>query len=352
MNKTTVFLLIGLIVTSSCRENVEVDKKKPYLSIQGETMGTTYNITYENIINKNLKGEIDSLLVDFNKSLSTYDPNSTISKFNSSSGNFCYSLTEDKYLLESLSKALQISEETDGAFDPTVMPLVNYWGFGYKEKKMVEKPNTKTIDSLLNLIGYKKIGVLNSNDSICISRDVPNMSIDLSASAKGHGVDVVAALLSNYGIENYMVEIGGEVVASGVNNRNVYWTIGINKPEKGANPNDIQLPVSLQNKAMATSGNYRNYYENGEITYAHIVDPKTGDSRPTDILSSTIIADDCLTADAYATACMVKGLEKAKLLVSDRPGIDACFIYLDGDKNFKYFYTKGFLKYADSTLLQ
>lgn len=352
MNKTIVFLLIGLIVTSSCRENVEVDKKKAYLSIQGETMGTTYNITYENIINKNLKGEIDSLLVDFNKSLSTYDPNSTISKFNSSSGNFCYSLKEDKYLLESLSKALQISEETDGAFDPTVMPLVNYWGFGYKEKKMVEKPNTKKIDSLLNLVGYKKIGVLNINDSICISRDVPNMTIDLSASAKGHGVDVVAALLSNYGITNYMVEIGGEVVASGVNNRNVYWTIGINKPEKGANPNDIQLPVSLQNKAMATSGNYRNYYENGEITYAHIVDPKTGDSRPTDILSSTIIADDCLTADAYATACMVKGLEKAKLLVRDRPGIDACFIYLDGDKNFKYFYTKGFLKYADSTLLQ
>ncbi len=352
MHKIFFFLLIGLISILSCKENVVESNKKPYLSIQGKTMGTTYNITYENIINKNLKGEIDSFLVDFNKSLSTYDPNSTISKFNSSVGTFCYSLTEDKYLLESLSKALQISEETDGAFDPTVMPLVNYWGFGYKEKKMVEKPNQNTIDSLLNLVGYKKIGVLNINDSICISRDVPNMSIDLSASAKGHGVDVVAALLSKYGITNYMVEIGGEVVASGVNNRNVFWTIGINKPEKGANPNDIQLPISIPNKAIATSGNYRNYYENGEITYAHIIDPKTGDSRPTDILSSTIIADDCLTADAYATACMVKGLEKAKLLVNNKPDIEACFIYLDGDKNFKYFYTKGFLKYADSLLLQ
>jgi FAD:protein FMN transferase len=352
MNKIFFFLLIGLISILSCKENVVESSKKPYLSIQGKTMGTTYNITYENIINKNLKGEIDSFLVDFNKSLSTYDPTSTISKFNSSTGNFCYAMTEDKYLLESLSKALQISEETDGAFDPTVMPLVNYWGFGYKEKKMVEKPNQNTIDSLLNLVGYKKVGVLNINDSICISRDVPNMSIDLSASAPGHAVDLVAVILASYGIENYMVEIGGELITKGVNDRNMYWTIGISKPEKGASTQEILLPVMLKNKALATSGNYRNYYENGKVTYAHIIDPKTGDSRPTDILSSTIIADDCLTADAYATACMVKGLEKAKLLVNNKPDIDACFIYLDGDKNFKYFYTKGFLKYADSLLLQ
>ena len=324
-----------------------------YLTIKGQTMGTTYTITYENVIKQNLKEEIDSLLVQFNKSVSTYDPTSTISRFNSSTTQFCYSSQEDQYLLESLSKALQISEETNGAFDPTIMPLVNFWGFGYKERNKVEIPNQKTIDSLVNLVGYKKLGIMILNDTVCISRDIPNMSIDLSAPAKGHGVDVVASLLSSYGIENFMVEIGGEVVTSGVNSKNDYWTIGINRPVKGAGIDEIQLPVKLIDRALATSGNYRNYYETGNITYAHIIDPNTGDSRPTDILSASIIADNCLTADAYATACMVLGLEKAKALMSkNKAKVDALFIYVDETNQFKYYYTKGFANYVDTLLLQ
>lgn len=344
---------ISLTLCFSCKKsNGIVDKRMDYLTIKGQTMGTTYNIKYENVINQNLKAQIDSLLIYFNKSVSTYDTSSTISRFNSSTSLFCYSSKDDQFLLESLSKALQIAEETEGAFDPTIMPLVNYWGFGYKDRSKVQKPEKEKLDSLLLLVGYKKLGIMIYNDTICISRDNPRMSLDLSASAKGHGVDVVASLLSSYGIENFMVEIGGEVITSGVNPNNEYWTIGINKPVKTANPNDIQIPVKLNDKAMATSGNYRNYYETGEITYAHIIDPKTGDSRPTDILSASIIANDCLTADAYATACMVLGLEKAISLVSKKSKVDACFIYADDDNKFKYFYTKGFSNFIDTMALQ
>jgi thiamine biosynthesis lipoprotein len=353
MKKYCYYLaLMSLTLYYSCKENNDlVEKRMEYLTIKGQTMGTTYTIKYENVINQDLKDEIDSLLILFNESVSTYDPESTISKFNASIGQFCYSSQDDQFLLESLSKALQISEETDGAFDPTIMPLVNYWGFGYKERTKIENPQEGVLDSLLNLVGYKKLGIMIYNDTVCLSRDNPEMSLDLSASAKGHGVDVVASMLSSYGIENFMVEIGGEVVTSGVNHNNEYWTIGINRPVKGANPEDIQLPVKLIDKAMATSGNYRNYYETGEITYAHIIDPKTGNSRPTDILSASIIADDCLTADAYATACMVLGLEKAKSLVANKSKIDACFIYVNADNEFKYFYTKGFSNYIDTLAL-
>ncbi len=352
MLKRELFLcVVFCVIITSCREKepvLQTDRKSEYLTIKGQTMGTTYTIIYENSVKYDLKEEIDSLLISFNKSVSTYDPASTISKFNSSKGQFCFSAKDDQYLTESLSRALEIAEETKGAFDPTVMPLVNYWGFGYKEKSKVGKPDKRLIDSLVSLVGYNKIGIVNINDTICINRDVPNMSIDLSASAKGHGVDVVASLLSSYGIENFMVEIGGEVVTSGVNDRNEYWVIGINKPVKSANPNDIQFPVKLADKAMATSGNYRNYYETGNITYAHIIDPFTGSSRPTDILSASIIADDCLTADAYATACMVLGLKKAIKMVESQPKIEACFIYADAENKFKYYFTKGFSNFADT----
>lgn len=350
-NRIFIFWIIIILFSSSCKEKepvLDTDKKMEYLTINGQTMGTTYTVIYENTVRHNLKNEIDSLLIAFNKSVSTYDPTSTISKFNSSRGQFCFSAKEDQFLIESLSRALEIAEETQGAFDPTVMPLVNYWGFGYKEKSKVAKPNQRLVDSLVALVGYKKIGIVSINDTICINRDLPNMSIDLSASAKGHGVDVVASLLSAYGIENFMVEIGGEVVTSGVNDRNEYWVIGINKPVKGSDPNDIQLPVKLADKAMATSGNYRNYYETGNITYAHIIDPYTGSSRPTDILSASIVADDCLTADAYATASMVLGLEKAIQLVNSKPRIEACFIYSDKDNKFKYYFTKGFSNFVDT----
>ncbi len=338
---------IFFLVVSGCKEN-ETKPKVDFTKIEGKTMGTTYHISYSSKIN--LQNEIDSLLVDFNNSVSTYIPTSTISKFNQANKEYCFNQQDDPFFLESLSRALEISLETDGAFDPTVMSLVNYWGFGYGGRDEVKKPNEKVLDSLLSLVGYKKIGIMTKNDTICIFKEKIGMQLDLSASAKGHGVDLVASLIASKGIENYLVEIGGECVASGVNDAGKPWIIGINKPQKGAAIDEIQFPVDLSEKALATSGNYRNFYESGEITYAHTINPVTGYALPSDILSASIIANDCLTADAFATACMVLGLEKSKKLINENPELEACFIYANADKSdFGYYMSDGFKERVDTT---
>lgn len=313
-------------------------------------MGTTYHITYDSP--HSFKEELDSLLIVFNNSVSTFIPTSTISMFNKSDGEFCYSRTQDQYFVESLGRALEISKETDGYFDPTVMPLVNYWGFGYNERKKVDLPDKAIIDSLVALVNYKNIGILGKNDSICIFKEKAGMQIDLSASAKGHGVDVLGSYLASLGIENYMVEIGGEIVASGINEKGNPWVIGVNKPSINSEVDEVEFPVNLSEKALATSGNYRNYYKNGQITFAHTIDPKTGMSTPSDILSASIIADDCLTADAYATACMVVGLQKAIKLIESHPDLEACFIYANKDgSDFEFYLTEGFKERIDSTIV-
>lgn len=343
-------LLILTFSLVSCKQEIK-ETLQQYSRVEGQTMGTTYHIVYD--APASLKDEIDSLLVKFNNSVSTYIPTSTISKSNKSATSFCYPRTEDQFFIESLSRALEIAKETDGYFDPTVMPLVNYWGFGYGERKQVQQPDQNVLDSLKSLVNYKGIGILGKNDSICIFKERPGMQIDLSASAKGHGVDVVASMLASLGIENYMVEIGGEIVTSGVNEKGDAWVIGINKPTIGAGLDEVQLPVNLSEKAMATSGNYRNFYESGEIVYAHIVNPKTGLSYPSDILSASVIANDCLTADAYATACMVLGLEKSIKLIQAHPDLEACFIFANEDKSdFKYYLTEGFKQRIDSTIVE
>jgi thiamine biosynthesis lipoprotein len=350
------FLIFNCVLLIGCKENkieAELTQKLEYAKISGKTMGTTYNMTYQFIENGNLKQEIDSILIDFNKSLSTYDSTSTISKFNLSNGKFCFDTKSDKYLLNSLTRALEIAKETNGFFDPTVNPLVNYWGFGYKPKDKSLKPSKSVIDSLLKNVGYKKIGLLTKNDTCCIIRESPNVQIDLSASAKGHGVDVIGDYLYQLGIENYMVEIGGEIAVRGNNPEGKPWVIGINKPTIGAALEEVQIPIILKNQAMATSGNYRNYYESNEITYAHIINPITGYSSPSDILSATVVADDCLTADAFATACMVLGLEKSIKLINSNPKLQAIFIYSNQDKsNFKYYYSEGLLNAIDTSFIK
>lgn len=349
-NKSLFILLSFVLAMSACKLDPTLHTAS-YSRIEGKTMGTTYHIVYD--WPESLKDEVDSLLEAFNNSVSTYIPSSTISKVNQSTSSYCYSRTDDVFFVESLSRALEISKETDGYFDPTVMPLVNYWGFGYSERKQVEAPDIQKIDSLRKLVNYKNIGILGKNDSICIFKELPSMQIDLSASAKGHGVDVVASLLASLGIENYMVEIGGELVTSGVNEKGHAWVIGVNKPMVGAEMDEVQFPINLTEKAMATSGNYRNYYESGEITYAHTINPKTGMSVPSDILSASILANDCLTADAYATACMVLGLQKAIKLIEAHPDLEACIIYANEDKSdFKYYLTEGFEERIDSNLVE
>lgn len=225
---------------------------------------------------------------------------------------------------EVFNLAQEVSKETGGAFDITVAPMVNAWGFGFKNGKM---PDKNQIDSLRNIVGFHKVKLAGNK----LMKQSPNVMLDCSAIAKGYGCDVVAKFLSNKGIKNYMVEIGGEIVTCGVNDQRMPWKIGVTKPTDDSLSvrAEMQTVLNVTDKAMATSGNYRNfYYKNGK-KYAHTIDPKTGEPVQHNILSATVLADKCATADAYATSFMVLGLEKAKKVLEKHPELMAYFIYSD-----------------------
>ena len=235
---------------------------------------------------------------------------------------------------------MEISCETNGAFDITVAPLANAWGFGFKKGTF---PDSIMIDSLLQITGYEKVKMDNGK---VIKQDSRTM-LSCSAVAKGYSVDVIAQLLDRKGIKNYMVDIGGEVVVKGKNPSKGLWRIGINKPvdDSLAVNQDLQTILEISDLGLATSGNYRNYYYKDGKKYAHTIDPRTGYPVQHSILSSTVIAKDCMTADALATAFMVMGLEEAEAFCKANPEIDAYFIYSGENGEFNTFYTEGMKKY-------
>ena len=293
----------------------------PYQKDTGFIFGTVYNITYQN--DKNLKDGIEAELKKVDFSLSPFNKQSTISKINRNE-----SAMADKMLTYVFNLSQEISAETNGAFDITVAPLVNAWGFGFRNDT---QPTMHAIDSLRQLIGYEKVTLTNGR----IKKKDSRMMLDCSAIAKGYACDVIAAYLGKAGIRNFMVEIGGEIVTRGVNNQRLPWKIGVTKPtDDSLNTNqELQTILNVTNKAMATSGNYRNfYYKNGK-KYAHTIDPGTGMPVQHNILSATVLADNCATADAYATAFMVMGLDKARHILDKHTELMAYFIYSDEKGN-------------------
>jgi len=221
-------------------------------------------------------------------------------------------------------------QATGGAFDPTVAPLVNAWGFGPEKNEL---PDDITIDSLLQLVGYDKI----EYTSEYVTRKVPNVTLNFSAIAKGYGVDVVSDFLQGKGVENFMVEIGGEVFCRGVNDQGNLWRIGVDNPSQIG---QMSAAVALDNQAIATSGDYRNYYVRDGKKYAHTIDPETGRQVTHSVLSVSVIADDCMTADGYATAFMVLGLERTREIVAEQTGLEVYIIY-DDNGTTKTFQTEG-----------
>lgn len=337
-------LIIGVLLFSfyTCKE----EKSAPanYHVLYGKAMGSTYTIKYKGDILR-AKEKVDSLLNDFNSSLSTYDSSSTISRVNQCEKKYCYSLKEDRFFEYSLEKALNYATVSKGAFDPTIMPVVNYYGFGYEKKDKPTEVTKKAIDSLKALVGTDKIKMYRTpaNDSVCVEKANKHIKIDLNASAPGHGVDEVALFFESFGVRDYMVEIGGEVRTAGLNATGKPWTIGINRPVSGSKSEDVIMPVAISNKSLATSGNYRNFYENGSIKLAHIIDPRTCNARPSDILSATLITDACIDADAYATTCMVLGLKQAIAFVESDTSLAAFFIYKSADADtLQYYFSPGF----------
>ena len=306
------FLIIGtIIILSESRQN-----KPEYRYAQGLVFGTRYNITY--LYNADLKQEIEQTLAGVDNALSMFNPESTISQVNNSE----VIQVSDPLFLKVYRRAMEISDWTGGAFDITVAPAVNAWGFGFKHAQNIQQA---TIDSLLEITGYTRI---HEKDGL-IEKDDPRIMLDCSAIAKGFGSDMVADMLRAKGINDFMVEIGGEIVVSGHNPKGKLWNIGISKPvdDSLSVNNELQTVIPVTDIAMATSGNYRNFYMKDGRKYAHTIDPHTCMPVSHSLLSATVFAADCATADALATSMMVMGLDSAKALCDRHPEIQAYLIY-------------------------
>lgn len=316
-----ILLIVGTVMI------IYNQKNTPYQHDKGMIFGTVYHVTYQNSDNLN-----DQIVAELNKvdsSLSMFNKQSVITKVNDNQD-----IEVDVMFGDVFTLARTVSADTDGAFDITVAPLVNAWGFGFKSGNM---PSRHTIDSLRTFVGYKRVEL---HDSRIVKAD-PRVMLDCSAIAKGYGCDVVAELLRRKGIDNFMVEIGGEVVTSGISEKRVPWKIGVTKPSDDSLSvnNELQTVLNITDKAMATSGNYRNfYYKNGK-KYAHTIDPATGYPVQHSLLSATVISDRCAKADAYATAFMVMGLEKAKKVLDRHRDLMAYLIYSDHKGEYKVWFS-------------
>ena len=288
-----------------------------YIKDSGMVFGTTYSITYQ--YHENLKSDIEGVMQQVDNSLSPFNKSSVITAINNNT-----STKADKYLTEVFTLAQTVNKETNGAFDITVAPLVNAWGFGFRSGT---RPTDAQTDSLLAIVGQEKVTL---KDGEIIKSD-PRIMLDCSAIAKGFGVDKVAEFLAGKGIENFLVEIGGEISARGKNSRGTEWNIGVTKPvdDSLSINQENQAVLQITDKAMATSGNYRNFYYEGGKKYAHTINPHTGKPAQSDILSATVIAQTCAVADAYATAFMVLGSEKAKEILKKHPELQAYLILSD-----------------------
>lgn len=312
-----------------------------YHKIVGETMGTYYAITYKGSDPSGTKKAIEGLLLAFNNSLSTYIKESTISQLNNSENGIIIPLN-DSYFLPVFKKSNSLHLLTNGALNTAVAPLVNYWGFGYKGRDQITSVDSLAVDSLLSIVNQSIFKIENRNGENFLSKSNPNAALDFSSLAKGYGIDVIGHYFYLVGVENFLIDIGGEARAKGKNKVGRPWSLAINKPKDDAPVDDLEIILQLDDKSLATSGNYRIYYENGGRKFAHILNPKTGYSALTNLLSASIIADDCMTADGLATAMMVMGLEDAKQFLADN-NYPACLIYdADGDDDLEKYYANGF----------
>jgi len=324
--KKLAYLLILLLLITSCtpRQN----QKK--INFSGMAQGTYYAITYFDHLDRNFQHEIDSLLDVFDMSVSMWEPQSVISKINRGEEVKC-----DSIFIATYHIARHVAEESNGAFDYTVGPLVNAWGFGFKDRQKVDQA---LVDSLLPLVDYNNVSL--DGDRIIMQKE--GINFDFNAVAQGYSVDLVGEFLSSKGIENYLIDIGGEVLAIGEKPGKGPWVVGIEKPSTDElSERTLETTLELKDRAMATSGNYRKFYEENGVRYSHTIDPETGFPVTHTLLSVSVIADDCGTADAWATAFMVMGLEKGKKILESGNDLEAYFIYSGEDGSLETYITGG-----------
>lgn len=336
MNKKALVVFgIALVVSFMIFTLVRKDEVR-LQQISGQTMGTIlYRVKYLGRGDEVAIEDTDSLLRAFNQSLSTYIPDSEISDLNNA-GQISF---KSSFFYPVLKSSREIFIKTEGTFDPTVGPLIGAWGFG--PEKQPPEVDSAMVDSLLQMIGFDAVKFDETQVSL-----PQGHRLDFSAIAKGYAVDLVGKLLEKRGVENYLVEIGGEVRCRGVNAEEKSWSLGIEDPTVEKEEQMLLAIVRLKDKSLATSGNYRNYYEKDGRVYAHIVDPRTGYTATHNLLSASVVAEDCMVADAFATAFMVLGLEDSKKII-DKEEIEAFLIYQDESGNLKSFVSKGIQPFVE-----
>lgn len=304
------------------------------VKFNGSAQGTYYAVTYYDIDGRNFQNEIDSLLNEFDKIASMWVENSVISKVNRNDAD----VKVDEIFTTLFKMSKDVHNKSGGTFDPTIGPLVNAWGFGFTDRMKVDQ---HVVDSLLPFIGFEKVGL----DMNKVDKSIPQIQFDFNAIAQGYSVDLIGNLLEEKGIKDYLVDVGGEVLGKGKKPNGDKWKLGIEKPSDNAEYGEgLKAIVHLDDKAIATSGNYRKFYEEDGIRYSHTIDPKTGYPVQHSLLSVSVLANDCASADAWATAFMVSGLEGSKELLKNLKNLQAYFIYSDQNGVLQTYYSMGFEK--------
>lgn len=325
---THLLLCLGITLTTvACRPQPD------YHTTSGH-IHTYYRVTYQHT--KTLDTEIKAQIDAFYHALNPFDSLSIISAVNRNED-----IALDSLFIRAFNVAQEVSRQTDGMFDVTCAPLINAWGFGFKQTDFV---TPTLIDSLKAFVDYRKVRIEGDR----LVKDDPRIELNLSAVGDGFICDLIADLLDRHGIENYLVDIGGEMVAKGRNARGTNWRIGINKPTDDSTQlnREIQQVVELSGRiGLATSGDYRNFYIKDGRKYAHTINPKTGYPAGEDILSATVIAPEGIVADGYATSCMALGRERARTLMAHHPELEYFFIYADSTGAFRTEYSEGMKKY-------
>jgi thiamine biosynthesis lipoprotein len=334
-----VALVLLMAGAYGCQNSKDPVVKKEF-SFAGTTMGTTYQVKVVTVADKapdHLPAEIEKRLKAINQSMSTYQSDSEISRFNQmQKAGKAFPLTEDFFKV--LKRGQQLYRWTGGAWDATVDPLVNLWGFGRKDQAR-QIPDDDTIKSMLAEVGFDQL-LLTENHAIV--KKTEGLTLDMGSIAKGYGVDQVAQVLKNNGFRDYLVEIGGEVYASGVRMDGKKWRVGVNRPNPGAAADAVYKVVSLQDQAMATSGDYRNFFVVGDKRYSHVIDPRTGYPVANGVISVSVIAGSCILADGLATAVMVMGHQQGLELINRLERVEALVVVKNADGGMTNYHSTGF----------
>ena len=338
------FLVAVAFIFTGCEESKKETAVNSMLryEIDGEAQGTTYHIVYFTDSLTVTKTAVDSILDDVDDAASIWVKSSIISRVNQSQ-DLVMDITDDQFgfFIDNFNLSKEVYHATNGAYNPTVGELVNAWGFGFKNR---ERMDSALVDSLLQSVGFEDNQMwVTTDNGLQVHKSNPATNLDFNGIAQGYSVDVLANYFIGLGLPNFMIEVGGELTAHGSKPDGSLWKIGIDKPIDKNVERDLAAILLLDNVGVATSGNYRKFYEEGGMRYAHTLDPKTGFPVQHSLLSATLIMKDCGLADAYATSFMVMGFEKAKELIETHPelGIEAYLIYSDENGEMKTYFSPG-----------